>query len=504
MLKRKENLKNKSNVSRCGFLKIAIKRLIEFIRNHILLIILIALFGFFFFYRLDYQTLASWDEAWYASISRNMVKTGDYINMTWNAYPYYDHPPMGFWLIAALYKLFGINEFTTRLPSAILSIFTIILVYFTGIKLFKNKFVGYVAALMLGTSVWYLIRVRSGNLDAFFVFFYILTIFLSLFSSKKFYYFPLVGIAFGCLMLTKTLVGLSVLPLIVFINLNQIIKIRKNLLFLVLGIAGFFAVVYPWYYSNISKNPLFIEEHFIIVGMRNNKNLGSFLHLKPEQPLFYLHMGVRKWYYFWLLGGSFLLVSLAFLKKPVAIILFWNLLVLYPFLTSDKTHLWHLIPAYLPMVFISSYGIYKLGIFCSETIKKVIKLKINTTLVNVIFILSFSYIAFVQIKIFYNEVIPTSKYISDDVAISKSISKYKQTRFIDDDFAPIAVFYSGDSIIQIEKLSNEKKTLLKLFQSNEKDFVVITRNWAPNSLKENNIPYKVLEKNNSYSIVSRP
>ena len=171
MLKREENLRIKSNMLQRNFLKIAIMKLPGVIRNHILLIILIVLFGFFFFYRLDYQTLASWDEAWYASISRNMVKTGDYINMTWNAYPYYDHPPMGFWLIASSYKLFGINEFTTRLPSAILSIFTIILVYLTGIQLFKNKFVGYVAALMLGTSVWYLIRVRSGNLDAFFVFF---------------------------------------------------------------------------------------------------------------------------------------------------------------------------------------------------------------------------------------------------------------------------------------------------------------------------------------------
>lgn len=481
-----------------------IKKLIDFIKSHILLIILLVLFGFFFFYRLDYQTLTSWDEAWYGSISRNMVKSGDYINMTWNGRPYYDHPPMGFWLMATSYKLFGINEFTTRLPSALLSIFTIILVYFTGIKLFKNKTIGYVAALMLGTSVWYLIRVRSGNLDAIFVFFYILTVYLSLLSSKKFYLFPIVGIVFGCLMMTKTLVGLSALPLIIFINFHQIIKIRKNILYLILGIFGFFVVVYPWYYTNISKNPLFIEEHFIITGMRNKNTLNSYLHLKAEQPLFYLHMGVRKWYYFWLLGGSFLLLSFAFLKKPVAIILLWNLFVLYPFLTSEKTHLWHLIPVYLPMVFIISYGVYRLGIFCSYLVKKFIKLKINKTLINAGFILIFSFIAFIQIKIFYKEVIPGSKYIPDDVAISKLISKYKQTRYLDDDYLPIAVFYSGNNIKTIIDLPDEKRSLLKLFQSEEAGFVVITRSWAPDSLKVNNIPYKVLEKNNSFSIVSRP
>ena len=73
-----------------------IKKLIGFTKNHLLLIILLVLFGFFFFYRLDYQTLTSWDEAWYGSISRNMVKSGDFINMTWNGRPYYDHPTNGF------------------------------------------------------------------------------------------------------------------------------------------------------------------------------------------------------------------------------------------------------------------------------------------------------------------------------------------------------------------------------------------------------------------------
>ena len=123
---------------------------------------------------------------------------------------------------------------------------------------------------------------------------------------------------------------------------------------------------------------------------------------------------------------------------------------------------------------------------------------------NIIFIFFFSFISYIQIKIFYNEVIPGSKYIPDDVAISKTISKYKQTRYLDDDYLPIAVFYSGDNIRTIIDLPDEKRSLLKLFQSDEKDFVVITRYWAPDSLKVNNIPYKVLDKNNSFSIVSRP
>src|SRR3989337_2128571 len=93
------------------------------------IIFLAIIFNFIFFYRLDYNTLESWDEAWYASIAREMVKTGNFIQMVWNGKPYYDHPPLGFWLMAISYKLFGVNEFATRFPSAILGLFSIYLVY---------------------------------------------------------------------------------------------------------------------------------------------------------------------------------------------------------------------------------------------------------------------------------------------------------------------------------------------------------------------------------------
>src|SRR3989339_1572104 len=137
-----------------------------FLKNNLLIILLIILFSFLFVYRFDWNTLVSWDEAWYGSIAREMLKTGDWMRMIWNSKPYYDHPPMGFWLIVISYKLFGISEFSTRLPSVVLSLLTIILVYKTGLELFGKKIIGFIAALVMGTSVWYLIRVRSGNLDA--------------------------------------------------------------------------------------------------------------------------------------------------------------------------------------------------------------------------------------------------------------------------------------------------------------------------------------------------
>ncbi|MBI3366234.1 hypothetical protein HY041_01225 [Candidatus Roizmanbacteria bacterium] len=177
---------------------------------------------------------------------------------------------------------------------------------------------------------------------------------------------------------------------------------------------------------------------------------------------------------------------------------------MYPFLTSEKTELWHLIPVYLPMSLIIAsgayYGIKTLWHWSTKLIPTINKLHLHL-IVYLVFFLS---IALIQMKVFYNEVFPQSKYIPDDVDISKRTTKYKERFFLDDDYIPLASFYSGRRVFALVNQPDEQKTLLKLFQSSENDFIVVTRNWALNNLKEANIKYKVLEQNNSFTIVSRP
>jgi len=116
----------------------------------------------------------------------------------------------------------------------------------------------------------------------------------------------------------------------------------------------------------------------------------------------------------------------------------------------------------------------------------------------------FLYFAFVQIRIFYKEVIPANKWIPDDVAISKVAGKYNKPIYLDDDYLPIAVFYSGKNVQPLAYLADDKKTLEKFIQSNEKNYIVITRNWVVDDLKKKEIKYKLLEKNNSFSILTKP
>jgi len=475
------------------------------------LAVLIVIFGFLFFFRMHWPNLGSWDEAWYGSIAREMAKSGDFMHSNWNGKPFYDHPPMGFWIMALTYKIFGISEFSTRLPSVVLGILSIILVYLTGTELFKKKAVGFAAALMLGTSVWYVIRVRSGNLDSPFVFFYILTIYLALKSVKNIKLFPLVGLAFGSLMMTKTLVGISALPVMGVIMLPQILKIRKSMLWLLGGIATFCIVVLPWYINHFQSYPDFIDHHFLKIGTRD-KTLESYFTLNYTLPLFYLHMGIRKWYYLWILSVGSLIVTLRCIKRNTFIILFWNAVVLYPFLTTDQTHIWHLIPVYVPLSLVTAYGLWELGNLILTVFKhvpvpaarKLIKKYLTETVVTTGYLFAIICIAAIQIKVFYTEVIPTARYITDDVAIALKAAKYDKTIYLDDDFLPMAVFYSGKFMTQMSFELEERHTLVNLFKSNEKNFVVITRSWAVQNLDNENLEYQILDENNSFAIVTRP
>lgn len=479
--------------------------IIAHIRKNALLYILVFTFTLVFFYHLDYNTLGSWDEGWYATIARNIVRSGDIINLTWNGKPYFDHPPFGFWIIALSYKLFGVSELSTRAPQALLGVLTIFFMYKTVLLLFKSRAQAYATALVLGTCVWYVIRVRSGNLDATLVFFYVLTVYLGAKAAKKIVFFPLACASYAALMLTKTLVGLPALFLLLFLNLHHLQpkKLKQTIPYFLLGIVIFIAIFYPWYYIHLKKYPDFIEHHFVNIGTRN-KTLASFFQLSIEQPLFYLHMGIRKWYYIWLASIGAIFFLFRFLKKNVLFVLLWNVMIFYPFLTAKETQLWHLIPVYAPVAFVVGYGTYELLMFIKYKIRKKMPQLINQKNLASIYVISFTFIALWQFKNFYKEVYPANKYIPDDVAISKNAARYGKPIYLDDDFLPLAVFYADRNIIPVNSLPDNEKTMVGFFASSEKNFVMITRNWAVEGLKKENIPYVLLEKNNSFSIVTKP
>ena len=57
------------------------------------------------------------DAAQYASMSREMMASGHYLQLYDLGTDYLDKPPFLFWISSVSLKLFGINNFAYRLPS---------------------------------------------------------------------------------------------------------------------------------------------------------------------------------------------------------------------------------------------------------------------------------------------------------------------------------------------------------------------------------------------------
>src|SRR5690349_15413540 len=68
------------------------------------------------------------DEPRYAEVAKEMMQGHDYIVPYLGHMAWFEKPIALYWLIALSFKLFGVNEFAARLPSACAALGTIALV----------------------------------------------------------------------------------------------------------------------------------------------------------------------------------------------------------------------------------------------------------------------------------------------------------------------------------------------------------------------------------------
>ncbi|WP_447969139.1 ArnT family glycosyltransferase [Nitrospira sp. M1] len=69
------------------------------------------------------------DEGSNAEAAREMLETGDWVSPTLNYEPRFAKPAFVYWIISASYAVFGVHEFSARLPSALFGVGLILLQY---------------------------------------------------------------------------------------------------------------------------------------------------------------------------------------------------------------------------------------------------------------------------------------------------------------------------------------------------------------------------------------
>jgi 4-amino-4-deoxy-L-arabinose transferase-like glycosyltransferase len=224
------------------------------------------------FANLEYRTLIKPDEGRYAEIPREMAASGDWVTPRLNDLKYFEKPPLQYWATATAYTVFGEHQWTSRLWAALTGFAGLLLVWFAGLRLFGRDAANY-AALLLGSSMLYVMMGHINTLDMGVTFFITLGIFAFLLAqhsgstaqqaaSRNWMLLAWAGMALA--VLSKGLMGIILPGTAVFIYclVQRDFTVLKRMHWLA-GLAVFLLITAPWFYLVMKANPEFFQRFFI-------------------------------------------------------------------------------------------------------------------------------------------------------------------------------------------------------------------------------------------------
>lgn len=229
--------------------------------------------GLFFIPFLGNVHLFDWDEINFAEAAREMMVTGDYLNVQINFQPFWEKPPLFIWMQVLSMKLFGINEFAARFPNAICGIVSLLTIFNIGRKTKDNTF-GLLWALAYMGSVLPFFYFKSGIIDPWFNLFMFLGVYHLIHYSeaetdKLLQNAILSGIFTGLAVLTKGPVGFLMVAFttgiyIISVGFRVSIRFVDVMLFLLL----FVMVGGSWFLVQIANRNTETVVDFIVYQIR--------------------------------------------------------------------------------------------------------------------------------------------------------------------------------------------------------------------------------------------
>ncbi len=212
------------------------------------------------------------DDARYAQIPAEMLRSGDWVLPTLDGTPYVEKPPLWYWSAGVSYRIFGINEAAARLPMWILSCLGILGVGWLGTWLYSVQ-VGRAAAAATATAGLWLFLTHNLTLDMPVSVFLLYATALALRAMARpddaRWAAPATWVAAALAFLSKGLIAL-LLPGLWVLGLCALYPpLRKGARRLIspLGVALATLIAAPWFAAMQGRRPdflhvFFIEQHF--------------------------------------------------------------------------------------------------------------------------------------------------------------------------------------------------------------------------------------------------
>jgi len=202
-----------------------------------------------------------------AQISRNMLQSGDWVTARLNGIAYLEKSPLGYWLSAISYSIFGVKDWAGRLPLALSVVLLCFVTYRFGAWAF-GKQAGFYSGIVLSTSVGLYLFTRIIIPDAILT----LTISVALWAflralepdeARPRLWAYIVGVCFGLGLLLKGLIAM-VFPIgaafFYLLFTRQLFRretwqrLRPISIVLIMS-----AVAVPWFVLATLRNPPYFE-----------------------------------------------------------------------------------------------------------------------------------------------------------------------------------------------------------------------------------------------------
>ncbi len=211
------------------------------------------------------------DEGRYAEIPREMLSGGDWVIPHLNGLDYIEKPPLQYWATAAMYRLFGVSEFSARLYTALTALGTVALIGLLGARI-GGRETGWRAAAVLAGMIMVIVLGQLITLDMSLTFYMTASLTGFLLAQRpgdgapKWMLLAWIAAALG--VLTKGLVAAAIpAAVLVIYSLCSRDFAPWRRLRLSWGLPLFLAIVVPWHWlASLRLDDFlqffFVHEHF--------------------------------------------------------------------------------------------------------------------------------------------------------------------------------------------------------------------------------------------------
>jgi len=214
--------------------------------------------------------LFDWDEANFGEAAREMIITNNWLNPQIDYQLFWEKPPIFIWMQAVSMKLFGISEFASRFPNAVIGIATLCILFYLGQKVVNKRMAWLWVFLYMGTWLTHF-YFKSAIIDPTFNLFIFLSIYglYQCIQTKKWTYALWTGIAIGLGVLTKGPVAALMLGLtgMIYIIYKRRFFIISGLQYLLILLSCVLTIGL-WLGMDIYKNGLWFTETFLTYQYR--------------------------------------------------------------------------------------------------------------------------------------------------------------------------------------------------------------------------------------------